>query len=401
MKKTFPAILVILITFCMGLNEAGAIPAFARRYKMSCTTCHAPFPKLKPYGDDFAGAGFILKEEEKPRDYIAAGDDLLWLNRHFPVGVRFDAYMMYDEKRDVDKDLQVPWGLKIMSGGTLYKNIGYYFYFYLSERGEVAGIEDAYVHFDDIFKLPIDVMVGQFQTSDPLMKRELRLTFEDYMIYKQHVGLSTTNLAYDRGVMLVLGLARTGTDIIGMAVNGNGKPEADENQKFDSDKYKNFGLRIAQSIGDFASIGGFYYWGKERGAGGDPFNELTYWGPDLNIGLGPLEFTVQYLERRDSNPFFASMGAIKTKGIVAEAIFAPQGDRSRVYFTALYNQIDSGLDDLPDDVLLAAEVERINYKTATLSVSYLVARNLRLVAEYTRDLRRDANRFAMGFVSGF
>jgi hypothetical protein len=368
---------------------------------MSCSTCHAPFPKLKPFGDDFAGAGFILQEEEKPRDYIAAGDDLLWLNRHFPVGVRFDAYMMYDEKQNVDKDLQVPWGLKIMSGGTLFKNIGYYFYFYLSERGKVAGIEDAYVHFDDILKMPLDVMVGQFQTSDPLMKRELRLTFEDYMIYKQHIGLSSTNLAYDRGVMLVLGLGKTGTDIIGMVVNGNGKPEAEENRKFDQDKYKNFGVRVAQSISDFASIGGFYYWGKERGAGDHPLNELSYWGPDLNITLGPVELTAQYLERRDSNPLFASTCSIRTKGIVAEAIFAPQGDRSRIYFTALYNQICSGLDDLSDDVLLAAKAERINYKAATLSVSYLVARNLRLVAEYTRDLRRDANRFAMGFVSGF
>ena len=58
-------------------DDAEAIPAFARRYKMSCTTCHAPFPRLKAYGEEFAGNGFVIPEEEKDRDYVSAGDDLL------------------------------------------------------------------------------------------------------------------------------------------------------------------------------------------------------------------------------------------------------------------------------------------------------------------------------------
>ena len=55
---------VIFVTVLV-VNDTMAIPAFARRYKISCSTCHAPFPKLKEYGEDFAGAGMILKEEEK------------------------------------------------------------------------------------------------------------------------------------------------------------------------------------------------------------------------------------------------------------------------------------------------------------------------------------------------
>ena len=250
-------VLAVLLLAMTVPTDAEAIPAFARRYKLSCSACHAPIPRLKAYGEDFAGAGFILKEEEKIRDYVTAGDDLMWLNRYFPVGVRFDAYALFDEKVAVNRDLQIPWGLKLLSGGTLYKNIGYYFYFYMSERGEVAGIEDAYIHFDDIFGIPLDVMVGQFQTSDPLMKRELRLTFEDYVIYKTRIGESGTNLAYDRGVMLVYGIEKTGTDLVGVVVNGKGKVEADEDtKKFDQDRFKNFGVRISQSLGDIFRIGG-------------------------------------------------------------------------------------------------------------------------------------------------
>lgn len=384
---------IILFTFMILLilvvQNAHAVPAFARRYKISCNTCHAPFPRLKPYGDEFAGNGFIMKEEEKARDYISAGDDMLWLNKTFPIGVRFDAYGVADDGNDVESDLQTPWGLKLLSGGTLTKNIGYYFYFYMSERGEVAGIEDAYIHFDNVFGSPLDIMVGQFQTSDPLMKRELRLTFEDYEIYKTRVGMSGTNLAYDRGVMLVYGIEKTGTDLIGLVVNGNGKPDAGDDKKFDNDSYKNIGFRISQGVGDFASVGAYYYSGKEKVVGGGEWtNEVSYWGPDFNIGAGPMDLTFQYLVRKDSDPLFNDGGEIETTGIVTELVFSPKLDRSRFYMTALYNKIESDL-------------EYMEYETATISGTYMIARNLRLIVEYTRDLYRDANRFVLGTVSGF
>jgi hypothetical protein len=394
----------ILLTNIFLIEEAEAIPAFARRYKISCNTCHAPIPKLKPYGDEFAGAGFILQEEEKARDYVSAGDDLLWLNKDFPLAARFDAFALYDQDKTVENDLQTPYGLKLLSGGTLYKNIGYYFYFYMAERGEVAGIEDAYVHFDNVFGSNLDIMVGQFQTSDPLMKRELRLTFEDYMIYKTRVGASGANLAYDRGVMMVYGIEQTGTDLAGFVVNGNGKPDAGDNKKFDHDTFKNFGLRINQGIGDIGSIGFYYYNGKEASTTwGDRFtNEITYMGPDVNIGFGPLEFTGQYLIREDSNPlmYTNAVNNIKTEGVIAELIYAPQLDRSRWYLTALYNHITSDLDDDPA-LLESYDASLLAYHTATLSGTYLLSRNLRLVAEYTRDLERDLNKMVVGFVSAY
>lgn len=390
MNLIFKLLLMIIAIIPLILPPEGqTIPAFARRYKISCSTCHAPIPKLKPYGDEFAGNGFIIPEQEKKRDYVTSGDDILWLNRTFPVAARFDAFAVYDSDKEVENDLETPWGVKLLSGGTLYKSIGYYFYFYLSERGEVAGIEDAYIHFNNVFGSELDIMIGQFQTSDPLMKRELRLTFEDYQIYKTRIGRSITNLAYDRGVMLVYGIPQTGTDIIGMVVNGNGKGEADSLRQFDNDKYKNIGFRIAQSVGEIASIGGYFYYGKEKVIGSPKENEISYIGPDVNFSIGVIEFTGQYLLRKDSYPYFSEMNKdVETNGIVAELVFAPKRDKSRHYFTALYNKIES------DDNMF-------DYETATVSATYLVARNLRLLAEYTRDLEEEINRFTIGLVSAF
>ncbi|GAB4332908.1 MAG: hypothetical protein Kow0037_10870 [Calditrichia bacterium] len=394
----------IIISIMVGvlLPEAvWAIPAFARRYKMSCTTCHAPIPRLKEFGEEFAGNGFVIPEEEKKRDYIQKGDDLLWLNRTFPIGARMDAYALYTPDSDIKSDMETPWGLKLLSGGALAKNIGYYFYFYMSERGEVAGIEDAYIHFNNLFGKELDVMVGQFQTSDPLLKRELRMTFQDYLIYKNKVGESNINLTYDRGIMVVYSLPRTGTDLTGFIVNGNGKGESGTDHIFDDDSFKNFGFRVMQGVGKYVSVGGFYYRGKEKlldfsipnvrveKLAKPPENEVTYWGPDIHLALPHLAISGQYLYRKDTTPFGVSDNEAETDAFVAEAIYYPGDENSRLFFTALYNQVETNVKTVP------------KYQTATINASYLLARNLKLMAEYTRDIENETNNFLVGFVSGF
>jgi len=232
-------------------------------------------------------------------------------------------------------------------------------------------------------------MVGQFQTSDPLMKRELRLTYEDYMAYKNRVGLSNVDLAYDRGVVLAYGVEQTGTDIVGTITNGNGKPHSVE-RRLDQDNYKNFGFRVNQGISDFMTIGGYYYLGKEASPDSNGINKVTYYGPDLTVALENFELTAQYLYRTDTNPQFDDLTKdIKTDGYVVEMVYSPDMNNSKYYITGLYNLIntDNG--------------EMYKYETATLSYTYLFARNLRLLAEYTRDLVTDNNRFILGIIGAF
>jgi hypothetical protein len=335
-----------------------------------------------------------MPEEENPRQFIDTGDDQLTLNRTFPLAARLDLYGIFEDKDEVNNDLRVPYGVKLLSGGTVARNVGYYFYFYMSERGEVAGIEDAYIHFNDLGGAPFDIMVGQFQTSDPLMKRELRLTFEDYEIYKTRVGLSRNNLAYDRGVMMTFDIAKTGTGLVGMIVNGNGKDASEDQATFENDKYKNYGIRLSQDVFEPFRIGYFYYYGQEKAATeatpDTPYkNVLYHHGPDFTLGNGMFDLNFQYLFRRDSNPTFeADATKVATQGIVAELVISPQRDQSRHYFTLLYNLVDSDL-------------EEHDYESATVSATYLLARNLRANVEYTRDIEEKFNRVGLGFVSAF
>src|SRR6516164_7467126 len=46
---------VLVTLLCPAVTHA--IPAFARQYQTSCTTCHLDFPKLNDFGKAFKDAG--------------------------------------------------------------------------------------------------------------------------------------------------------------------------------------------------------------------------------------------------------------------------------------------------------------------------------------------------------
>lgn len=386
MKLPFFSPLAVILLVLVLAGDALAIPAFARKYDMSCNTCHQPIPRLKPYGDEFAGNGFQLPDKDAPRFFRETGDDELQLMRELPLALRLEGYARWQPQTSGRSDMQWPYLLKLLSGGLITKDVAYYFYFFFGERGEVAGLEDAFVMFNNVFHTELDIYAGQFQVSDPLFKRELRLTLEDYQVYRVRPGKSAANLTYDRGLMLTYSLP-TGTNIIVEVLNGSGIGAADASRNFDNDKYKNTAFRISQDLGELFRLGGFAYFGREADNG--MTNALWMVGPDMTISAGPFELNAQYIERQDNNPYLIATGQkTKTRGALGEVTFMPDGDKSSWYGTALVNWVDSDIADL-------------RYRTVTGHIGYMFARNLRLVGEYTYDLEQKANTLTVGFVSAF
>lgn len=371
----------------LAASSADAIPAFARKYQLSCSTCHAPFPRLKPYGEEFAARGFRMEDpsKEPARATYDVGDPLLKLFRELPLAVRADFYGVWQEKDDVKADFQAPWVFKVLSGGQLSERISYYVYGIL-EEGESVKLEDTYVQFSSLFGGPIDLVVGQFQVCDPMFKREARLEREDYQIFKARVGASPTNLAYDRGALLAW-RAPGDVDVVLQVVNGNGIGGA-ENGTFDNDNFKNVSLRLAREVGP-VRLGLFGYRGTTAGPHGD--NVTTYLGPDLVADLGKRwQLNLEYLERRDDNPFFVAHPGAKTvtTGGFAELLFFPAGQDGRWVVSALYNKVDS---DSPE----------ARFESVALTLNRLLARNVRLLAEGSRDLEHRRSRFTLGVVAAF
>lgn len=72
------SLLATLFALIFGIGTAHALPAFARKYKTACTTCHIIFPKLNPFGEQFRRNGYRfpgVDSDSVKAEPIAIGTD--------------------------------------------------------------------------------------------------------------------------------------------------------------------------------------------------------------------------------------------------------------------------------------------------------------------------------------
>jgi hypothetical protein len=69
---------IAVFTLAASAGHVGAVPAFARKYKTACTTCHTIFPKLTPFGEQFRRNGYRfpgIDSDSVKAEPIALGTD--------------------------------------------------------------------------------------------------------------------------------------------------------------------------------------------------------------------------------------------------------------------------------------------------------------------------------------
>lgn len=381
---------------------AAAIPAFARKYRVSCTLCHSAPPKLNQFGENFAANGFQLAPGAAPVDTIDTGDPLLQLPANLPLAIRMDAFTQLRSNvpdRANRFDLQTPWNIKLLSGGNIASGVSYYLYFFLGERGEVAGLEDAFLQFTDVAHSGVDLVVGQFQLSDPVFKRELRLPIEDYQLYRVRVGEASPNLTYERGLLASYS-PWTGADLTAGLTNGAGLDPASDAGVFDTDNLKNYLGRFSQSLGALR-VGAFAYYAQQEKP--DAVDQIMVWGPDATLTLGTAgELNAQFLRRTDDDPFFLGEDVADSKTVdaaLAELVLWPQGQAGRLFLTGIFNWVSA---DEPLFSLGMGEEELLDkYTYGAAGAHWLLRRNLRLTGEAGYDFERKGARFTAGITAAF
>src|ERR1700744_2507781 len=103
-------LIVAQLAVILGLSaSAHAIPAFARMYGTSCSTCHIDFPKLNDFGKAFKDAGFKFPKDNESMLKIppvmlgAPANAELWPRAIWPgsipgqppIGLRYNNYFQY------------------------------------------------------------------------------------------------------------------------------------------------------------------------------------------------------------------------------------------------------------------------------------------------------------------
>lgn len=384
-----------LLALAMLAPDAGAIPAFARRYSQSCNLCHSPFPRLTETGAKVAGNGFRMAPGEVPPDAMTGGDELLALPKYVPLAIRVDGqFRVYGDKDETRSGFESPWVMKLLSSAPLGRSVSYYFYFLLNERGEVAGAEDAFLYWNDVGGKPLDLAAGQFQVSDPLFKRELRLPFDDYRVYGAKIGDQPATLAYERGLMMIAEPADVRITV--ELLNGNGLGTTG-NARYDDDPDKNVFAHVTREFAPFLRLGALGYAGWQKGDAG-PSNRLWMAGGDATLAFDPFEINLQYVHREDDHPTFTPGEATDTMdGGFAELLLLPEG--KRWYGYALYNRVqdDRGLLDFGSSTPSGVDL----FESLSVGAGYVVQRNLRVQGEALYDTQQEVSRFTLGFATAY
>ncbi len=260
MKKNLIIFVGIVFFSLIFINQALAIPTFARKYRTSCSTCHVGFNKLNPFGQAYKingyniPAGDVAYVKEEPVSLGAPAWKRVWpkavwpgtMPSEVPISMMVHQRAKWNEAHEggtpqLDFDFPHEWELFV--GGTLDEMISFYGEFVLYETGEgVAGTERLYFTFNDLFYggalnwLPenaLNLKLGHFDTQADPFPTPLRRTLTKYLPTDTAVGSGNFKLRSRQSGFEAYGLLNKRFNYALGVVNGNGALGSDNNDHKD------------------------------------------------------------------------------------------------------------------------------------------------------------------------
>lgn len=116
---------IILMVFVAVLfpSISEAIPAFARKTNMACSTCHTAWPALNAFGRQYKEHGYRLGHLESPNKTISK--DLKW-DENLPLSVILVA-RPYDKKKNGKRKIRALHEVELMVGGPMGEKFSSFF----------------------------------------------------------------------------------------------------------------------------------------------------------------------------------------------------------------------------------------------------------------------------------
>ncbi len=178
-KAVVGGFLLILFSTCF-VDQAHALPAFARKYGLRCSACHEAWPMLNYFGQKFKDNGYQLMNDR---------DSPIWQsNGYWPVTMRITPSWHRESTDKVAIDQTGGQqritahgfdvgGLDMLSGGTLDKNISFLFVLSSDENAQFH-FESVNARLDNLFGSPwLNIKMGKFELDNIVSeKRGLTLT---------------------------------------------------------------------------------------------------------------------------------------------------------------------------------------------------------------------------------
>jgi hypothetical protein len=173
----------IVLLFCLvfgALNNAYAIPAFARKYGLRCSACHVAWPVLNDFGWRFKDNGYQLMNDR---------DVPIWQHpAYWPVTFRITPnwHRESNDKQPIDTPTGPNMGsatitqngfdisgLDILTGGTLENNIS----FLLTPSADSTAtfhFESVWARFDNLLHSTwLNIKMGKFELDNFLSEKRI------------------------------------------------------------------------------------------------------------------------------------------------------------------------------------------------------------------------------------
>lgn len=178
-------------------SPAGAIPAFARKYNVACSSCHEAWPKLNDFGELFRDNGYRMN---RGKDNPIEQNGSYW-----PIAFRTTVGYQYAEQQGVPVN-EPPGetttktgslgfaGLDILTAGALGEQISF-LVVYTPGLGSASfgtepadgDLESAFVGFHRLFGTPfLNIRVGKHAPDLPVDEHRIISLTQGYNIYHFH-----------------------------------------------------------------------------------------------------------------------------------------------------------------------------------------------------------------------
>lgn len=337
-------ILLVAVFLVLGFRQSYSIPAFARKYKTSCMTCHNGFPKLNAFGEAFRRNGYqfpgaadpeFVKEE--PVSLGSEGNkkafpDAIWpgsIPGSSPLSVFLNGEMDYNPKTDPRFTFGgLGSSIEAVAAGTLGEDLSFW--------GQLALNADGTTELNRIF-LTFSNLIGE---NDALNLRVGVLepglfSFSTHRAWLEGYWLTTRPVSAGTGDMgWTIEETQKGIELNGIAagrfgwstgiVEGFGPAHSDKDYYLHA-TYKFGGLPLdgvvegssPQSntkpyVDNSLTIGAFGYWGKAAlgpdSTGLTPDNTFGMVGGDINVFYDRFNLFGGALIRHDGQPYLNGAG---------------------------------------------------------------------------------------------
>jgi hypothetical protein len=173
-------------------TRAEAIPAFARKYGMSCTACHLAWPILNQQGQLFRDNGYQFgTEKDEPVTLTPA---------YWPVAMRTTAAYQFSRTTNQTSDagpitvatggVPQPPGVDVLAGGTIARDISFLLILTgFSPSDGAALAESAWVRLDNLGGSRwANLKVGKFEVDLPASAHRAVPLTNGYAMYGQRYG---------------------------------------------------------------------------------------------------------------------------------------------------------------------------------------------------------------------